>query len=227
MLIDKQGNFISQRQHAAMARIKTSLSPQHLTVSSDEDNLLNIPLDSEDDNRISVQIWNDSCEAAHVSRHASEWFSDFLHTECDLVFLPDEVKRNVDPDFAPPDKNVGFADGYPLLVLSLASIDRLNEQLQEKVDIDRFRANIIIHGCEAHAEDEWSRIVVNGIPINLVKACSRCVIPSIHQQTALKHPALLKTLASYRRRDGKVYVGQNGIHQSNGIICVGQRVEFL
>lgn len=226
MLVDKQGQFISQRQYAALAKIKTALSPQLLTVSSDENNLLNIPLHGEDENRIAVTIWNDTCEAGYVSRQASEWFSDFLHTPCDLVFMPNKVKRRVDPHFASPNQNVGFADGFPLLILSLASIDRLNNQLQQKVEIDRFRANIIIDGCSAHAEDEWSCISANGIHINLVKACSRCVIPAINQQSAQKHPDLLKTLASYRRRDGKVYFGQNGIHLSMGTISVGQSISF-
>lgn len=224
MLIDKQGRFLSQRQCADMARIKTHLGPETLSVSSDECNFLSIPIDSDNGKRTTVQIWSDTCEAAGVSAQVSEWFSDFLHTECDLVFLPHEIKRSIDKDYAQPGQSVGFADGFPLLILSLASIDMLNNQLQEKVDVDRFRANIVIDGCEAHAEDQWTQISVNDIDINLVKACSRCVIPSIHQQTAQKHPDLLKTLASYRRQDGKVYVGQNAIHQTNGNISVGQTI---
>lgn len=126
--------------------------------------------------------------------------------------------------YAKPDQIVGFADGFPLLIISRASIQQLSDKLAEGIDSNRFRANMIIDGCEAHAEDGWSSLSVNSIEIQLAKPCSRCVIPSIDQQTAEKHPSLLRTLASYRRRDGKVYMGQNGLHLSPGILSTGQIV---
>lgn len=227
MLIDRQGQFLSQRQLPNMARIKTRLTPQTLIVSSHENDELEIPIRQNADRLTTIKIWNDSCRAAFVSDTASQWFSDCLHTHCDLVFLPQTEKRRVDPEYARTNQIVGFADGFPLLIISRASIDVLNDRLQQEVSIDRFRANIIIDGCEAHAEDRWSQISVNGINIQLAKPCSRCVIPSINQQTAQKHPSILKTLASYRRRDGKIYVGQNGLHLSTGTLSCGQQVTIL
>lgn len=227
MLIDKQGQFLSQRQLPHMALIKTSLTEKTLVVNSAQSDQLEIPLHRPFQEMTAVKIWNDTCRAAIVSEDASHWFSDVLHTACDLVYLPETEQRLVDPEYAKQNQTVGFADGFPLLIISLASIDLLNSQLLEKVDIDRFRANIIIDGCEAHAEDEWPEISVNGIDIQLAKPCSRCVIPSIHQQTAQKHPSILKTLASYRRHNGKIYMGQNGLHSSPGEISKGQIVTIL
>ena len=228
MVIDKQGQFLSQRQLPNMALIKARLTPQTLTLSTTQNNQLIIPLTDKAASFTSVKIWNASCRAAIVSNDASQWFSNFLETPCDLVFLPQTEKRHVDSHYANTGQTVGFADGFPLLVVSRASIDLLNSHLPQKVNIDRFRANIIIDGCEAHAEDEWSQISVNDIEIQLVKACSRCVIPSINQQTAKKHLTLLKTLASYRRRrDGRIYLGQNGLHRSSGTISRGQLVTIL
>lgn len=227
MLVDKQGNFLTQRQYPKMAQIHTRITDQSLIVSTLDPHQLEIPLEADDSNRIDVQIWSDSCSAALVSDRASRWFSDFLEVECALVFLPDSETRTVDPAFTPSRQIVGFADGFPLLVLSLASIDLLNSQLQDKVSINRFRANIIIDGCDAHAEDTWASISVNDIGILLAKPCSRCVIPSIHQQSAEKHPVILKTLAQYRRRNGKVIMGQNGLHCCNGHVSVGQEITFI
>jgi len=226
MLVDKQGQFLTQRQLPQMALIKPELTANSLIVSHDSSGQIEIPLLGDDRNRKLVNIWNDRCNAAIVSTQASQWFSTVLDTDCDLVFMPPSETRQVDQNFSEKGQIVGFADGFPLLLLSLASIDLLNEKMQQKIKIDRFRANIIIDGCTAHAEDHWSSLTVNGIVIRLPKPCSRCVIPSIHQHTAEKHPAVLKTLASYRRREGKVYMGQNGLHLSNGQIDVGQPVEF-
>ncbi|MCK5664372.1 MAG: MOSC N-terminal beta barrel domain-containing protein [Thiotrichaceae bacterium] len=225
MLVDKQGDFLSQRKFPAMAKIKTALTEKSLVVSTEGVlSTLEIPLQSNSSDKTRVKIWNDQCSATIVSSQASLWFSELLGVPCDLVFLADTEHRLVDPDYAKDKQRVGFADGFPLLILSRASADLLSNKLDEDIDINRFRANIIIDGCDAHEEDLWSKISVNNIDILLAKPCSRCVIPSINQQSAEKHSTLLKTLASYRRTEGKVFVGQNGLHQSNGTVSVGTPV---
>ena len=224
MLVDKQGQFLSQRKFPEMARIQTRLMHDSLIISADNCTQLEIPLESPIKNRLAVSIWKDQCSASMVSAAASHWFSTFLNHDCDLVFLPPNEPRLVDPEYAHVNQTVGFADGFPLLILSRASITLLASKLGATIDINRFRANIVLEGCEAHEEDNWSAIAVNNIHIDLVKPCSRCVIPSIDQHTSEPHPTLLKTLAGYRRRDGKIYVGQNGIHQSTGLIATGQTV---
>ena len=227
MLVNPQGVFLSQRELPHMALIKTELTDSSLIVSDGRQQSLQIPIQASSSRRKSVQIWNDRCSAAIVSAEASRWFSNSLKTECELVFLPTTEQRLVDPEYAQNSQIVGFADGFPLLVVSKASIDLLNNKLGEQLDIGRFRPNIVLEGCPAHAEDDWSAIAIGDITIQLAKLCSRCVIPSIDQQNAQKHPGILKTLASYRRRDGKVYVGQNGLHDRHGLLKVGQTVDII
>ncbi|MBC8210222.1 MAG: MOSC N-terminal beta barrel domain-containing protein [Gammaproteobacteria bacterium] len=221
MLVDQQGQFLTQRQHPQMARIKPRITDNSLLISADDCVPLEIPLESPARQRLPVKIWNDQCSAALVSTAASEWFSAVLNHPCELVYLPDSEPRRVDPAYAHAQQTVGFADGFPLLIITQASAELLAQKLDEDIDINRFRANIVIDGCTAHAEDSWSAITLNNIQIDLVKPCSRCVIPSINQHTAESHPSLLKALAGYRRRDGKIYVGQNGLHQSTGTLHKG------
>ena len=227
MVVDKQGNFLTQRQLPKMAQIGTQLEKDALIISHNETESIRIPLHQIKKQLMPVSIWQDQQNAARVSIEASRWFSEVLNQDCDLVYLPDSEVRQVNPDYASNNDRVGFADGFPLLVVSLAIIDKLNEQLQENLDINRFRPNIVLGDCPAHAEDEWTGIEVNNIEIRLPKPCSRCVIPSIDQRTSARHPDILKILARYRRRDGKVYVGQNGIHTSTGVIRVGDRVKVI
>ena len=226
MLVDSSGQFLTQREYPQLARISTRLSDQALIVESEHQQQLEVPLQADDSVRREVQVWRDQCNAAVVSQAASRWFSDYLDLDCALVYLPESEQRRVDPEYARSGQIVGFADGYPLLVLSRASIDLLNSKLEQKVDINRFRANIVVDGCEAHAEDDWSGISVNGIDIDLAKPCSRCAIPSFDQSSAERHPTILKTLAGYRRREGKVFFGQNGLHSTNGKIHVGAGVDI-
>ena len=224
MLVDDNGQFLSQRQQAKMATIHTRLEDHWLVVSHADKSDLRIPLQQAQQTLIPVQIWGDALQASTVSDAADDWFRDVLQMNCRLVFLPASEPRAVDPDYASPDQIVGFADGFPLLVMTLASAQTLSEKLGEAVNIERFRPNIVLDGCAAHAEDHWANIRINDIIIDLPKPCSRCVIPSIDHDNAQKHPTLLKTLAAYRRHDGKVYVGQNGLHRSQGRLSVDDRV---
>ena len=45
-----------------------------------------------------------------------------------------------------------YSDYAPILLASEASMDLLNSKLEEKLEIERFRPNIIVTGCSAHAE---------------------------------------------------------------------------
>lgn len=224
MLVDLKGKFLSQRQYPQMARIGCAFDGDHLRVQCDGYGDLTIPLQQHAEARLRVRIWNDECSAAEVSAPASQWFSDVLGVSCRLVFLPASEQRRVDPEYARQQEIVGFADGFPLLVVSLASVDLLNQRLQQKVSIDRFRPNIVLAGCDAHAEDNWRAIDINGTRIALAKPCSRCAIPSYDQHSGEKHEQLLQALGEYRRRDYKILFGQNGLHTQNACLNVGDSV---
>ena len=93
----------------------------------------------------------------------------------------------------------------------------------------RFRPNLVIEDCDAHAEDGWQRIRIGHIEFHVAKPCSRCVIPTIDLETGTKseNTEPLRTLAGYRRKDGKIYFGQNLVHQNRGTLSVGDTVEIL
>ena len=91
----------------------------------------------------------------------------------------------------------------------------------------RFRPNLVVTGSEAFAEDQWKRISIGDIEFSLVKPCSRCAIPSINPATAEKTAEPVKTLASYRLRENKIFFGQNIIANSSGIVEVGMPVKVL
>jgi uncharacterized protein len=57
-----------------------------------------------------------------------------------------------------------------------------------------------------------------------VKPCDRCVLTTTDQATAERGVEPLRTLATYRRRDGKVFFGQNALHEDVGRLRVGDAV---
>jgi hypothetical protein len=224
MLVDERGRFLSQRELPQMALIACCFADDRLVVSCGGHGELSIPLQQSTGRRVTVGIWNDQCNASEVSPESNRWFSDVLDRPVRLVYLPDDELRQVDLDYAQHGDGVGFADGFPLLILSLDSVRQLGVKLGERIDIARFRPNLVVDGCAAHAEDGWSSLSVDGIRIRIAKPCSRCAIPGLDPASAKRHPTLLRTLAGYRRRDGKVYFGQNALHLGAGIITTGQAI---
>lgn len=233
MLVDPRGHFLTQRQLPRMTLIKTRLTEAHLTLSAPGMRDFTVGIDSpgppDQDAPVRVQVWRDHCEAGPVGHDADHWLSDFLETDCRLVRMPEQTQRQVDMAYARKGDQVGFADGFPFLLISQASLDGLNDRLpaDETLPIERFRPNLVISGCEPHEEDRWSRIRIGTLEFRLVKPCSRCTIPTINPETAEKSPEPLRTLAQYRRRDNQVYFGQNLIHEGTGRLEEGMSVEVL
>lgn len=223
MLVDDAGLFITQREAPELARTRVRDAGHGFVVSAEGHPELSLEFQPTGGERISVRVWDDLTEGS-VQPDGSRWFSELLERDVRLVFMPSEVERAVDPDYGSPDDVVGFADGFPLLVLSQASLDELSRRVGRPLEMRRFRPNLVVSGGEAHAEDEWRRLRVGEVRLRLVKPCSRCVITTLDPATGESGKEPLATLATYRKRDGKVYFGMNAIPDAEGEIRIGDPV---
>ncbi len=224
MLIDEQGQFLSQRRLPKMALIQTRLTESELILSAPNFADLHLSLEPKDGAIISSTVWKDCCDARHVSNEADAWFSEVLQTPCTLVYLPPETKRGVDLKYANEADRVAFSDGFPFLIISENSLNSLNSQLENPVEMARFRPNLVISGCEAYAEDFWREIQIGNIDFRLPKPCSRCSVPAINPNTAEVGKEPLTTLNRLRKANGKIYFGQNALHNSCGVLKIGDAV---
>jgi uncharacterized protein YcbX len=227
MLVDCNNRFLSQRQLPRLALVEVDVKDDSLFIQAPDMPVLTVPLHCGQGIIEKVKIWNDICDARVISDKADEWFSRFLNLKCRLVYMPDESLRPVNPEYSENDFSVSFADGYPFLLISRASLDDLNQRLPEPLPINRFRPNIVVEGCEPYAEDQWKQIQIGEVAFRVVKPCSRCKITTVDQQTGVSGKEPLKTLATYRMKDGKVYFGQNLIHENLGQIILNQLVHII
>jgi uncharacterized protein YcbX len=228
MLVDANGRFITARQHSALARVATRFEGKRLEVSVNGRDALAIALDPAQEETLEVSVWRDRCPARPASAQADAWFSDYLGVACRLVQMTDDIRRGVDPAYGRPGDEVSFADGFPLLLISEASLADLNRRLPEPVSMRRFRPNLVVDGEFAYGEDNWRRIRVGDVEFEGVKNCSRCVFTTIDPDTGRRHPhgEPLATLSRYRRRPaGGVFFGQNLIPRGSGTLRVGDPVE--
>jgi len=127
----------------------------------------------------------------------------------------------VDPDYAPPGHRVGFADAFPFLIISEASLADLNRRLDTPLPMNRFRPNLVIAGVEPFGEDRLRAFAIGGMTFSAVKPCDRCVVTTTDQVTGERGVEPLRTLATFRRSNGKVLFGQNVIHTGTGRLRVG------
>ncbi len=226
MLVDEQGVLITQREVARMALITPTLTDTGLRIHYQNQTLdVQTPVNGAPK---AVQVRADKVQAQDAGEEASRFFSAIVQRTAHLVWMPESTERRVNHNDASQGETVGFADAFPLLLISQASLDDLNSKLDSPVPMNRFRPNIVVQGCEAFAEDSWSTLQSDTCELLVTEPCSRCVMPSINQATAEKNSAILRTLASYRRgEDGKTYFGQNLLYQSRAQITVGERFMAL
>ncbi|MEB3338842.1 MAG: MOSC domain-containing protein, partial [Leptolyngbyaceae bacterium] len=154
-------------------------------------------------------------------------FSTFLDTPCRLVRISETYDRPVDRTYSPQAAQVSFADGFPLLMISEASLADLNQRLVDPLPMNRFRPNLVVSGCEPFAEDTWQTLRIGEVTFYGVKPCTRCVVTTTDQRTAIRGQEPLVTLAQYRRIPGGIIFGQNLVHAGVGEVQVGNGVEVL
>jgi uncharacterized protein len=229
MLVDEQNMFLTQRTHPQMALLQVGENSNGIFVFHKQHPLqsITVPFAMEYPKKISVTIWEDVCEALEADEEVNDWFSDMLHINCKLVYMPDDTRRMVDKKYAANNEITSFSDAYPILMIGQASLDNLNEKLTEALPMNRFRPNIVFTGGHAHIEDEMAAFKIEEINFFGVKPCSRCVMTTIDQETAAAGKEPLKTLAGYRTKNNKIYFGQNILLQQLGEIKIGDEIRII
>ena len=226
MLVDECGEFITQRREGVLAQTRLELGERHFRVTAPGREALEVPLVPAGGERIRVRVWNDESEGLLVPA-AADWFSALVGRPLRLVYMPSDVSRRVDPTYGAEGDIVSFADGFPLLLVSEGSLEELAHRAGRAFEMQRFRPNVVVSGTEAHAEDSWRRIRVGAVEMRVVKPCSRCAIPTRDPDTGALGKEPLTTLATYRKRDGKVMFGMNVIPDFEAELRVGDPVEVL
>lgn len=229
MLVDMQGKFLSQRQLPAMAHIypqpefneEGALTGLSVRYRDGEERQLVLNRQQQRQ----VTVWKDSFVADDCGDQAADWFSSVLERDCRLVVLPENSERQVSLKHAPAGRFVGFADGYPLLVINQGSLDELGRLLGREMEAERFRPNIVVEGAQPFSELNWPTLrAEGGGELAIVKPCERCVIPTRNLTTLEREGDVLEVLKNNCRIDGKIIFGQNAIERSVDVIRVGSQL---
>lgn len=234
-LIDDGEKVVTQREQPRLALAAAELLPGGgVRLSAPGQAPLAVPV-PEPAETVPVSVFGSKVEAVPAAAAAHAWCSAYLGADVRLVHMDDPARRRpIDPAYALPGETVSFADGYPLLVATAASLDALNSLMAEgahahegPLPMNRFRPNVVVAGTEPWAEDHWSRIAIGEVAFRVAKASGRCVVTTVDQDTAVRGREPLLTLARHRKVGSKLVFGQNVVPLSPGRIRVGDPVRVL
>lgn len=235
MVVDADGRCVTAREVPRLLTVDATITAAGLRLSA-----VGMP----DDLRVArpdpaaqtpVRVFASELTAAEAPPGAA-WLSELLGRDVRLVHLDDPTRRPTSPAYSRPGDRVSFADGYPLLITTEASLAALNDEIetggQDAVPMSRFRPSVVVDGDAAWAEDDWRRIRIGDAVFRAAKGSARCVMTTLDPDPTAgvvhggKEP--LRTLARIRRFGGGVWFGVNLIPDTPGaILHRGDRVEVL
>lgn len=239
MVVDRDGRLVSAREVHGLFRVVADTPATDPTVGGalrlrapGHDELL---LDRPDAAPVPVRLFSLDLQATPAGDAADEWLRSVLGADVRLVWCHDPTRRHLQPGFSSEEDHTAFADAFPVTVASLASLRQLNDWIAERalevgeeppepLPVERFRANLVVDGDEAFAEDHWRMLKVGEVALRVAKPVDRCVMTTLDRETLTTAKEPIRTLARHRLFDGKTMFAAHLVPVTEGTISVGDEV---
>ncbi|KFC09106.1 family 1 ferredoxin-NADPH reductase [Trabulsiella guamensis ATCC 49490] len=228
MITEQDGTFITARQFPQMVRFTPAPLHDGLHLTAPDGSSAIIRFADFAPQAAPTEVWGNHFTARIAPTAINQWLSGFFKRDVQLRWVGPELTRRVKKHESVP---LSFADGFPYLLATEASLRDLQQRCTASVSIEQFRPNLVVTGTAAWEEDTWKVIRIGEVVFDVAKPCSRCIFTTISPERGQKHPAgePLRTLQTFRTAldNGDVDFGQNLIARNSGVIRVGDSVEVL
>jgi len=225
MLIDDQNQFITQRKHPNLSQFYPKIIGDKISINH-HDKKHEFSISETLDEALFSKVWDDETKVFEVNKATSEWFSEALGFECKLVKIANNGDRKHSSSKLNTTLNVSLADGYPYLLIGSESLNYLNQKLEEKITMARFRPNIVISSLIAHEEDSFGNFQIGKVKFKNAKPCGRCIMINNNPLNGVVKKEPLHALSSYRKIDNSILFGTNVMCLNEGEISVGDALIF-
>ncbi|MDW8846562.1 YcbX family protein [Erwinia sp. MMLR14_017] len=229
MITDTDGTFITARQYPEMVLFTPALIPEGLFLSAPDGTSATIRLADFAREGAPTEVWGNNFTALIAPAAINQWLSIFFPRPVQLRWVGPEMTRRVKRFEQVP---LGFADGFPFLLINEASLHDLRQRCPAGVKLEQFRPNIVVTGATAWAEDSWSTVRIGDILFDVPKPCSRCIFTTVSPERGRKHPSgePLSTLQKFRTAmdgSGDIDFGLNLIARTSGIMRTGDELQVV
>ncbi|GGD71444.1 MOSC domain-containing protein [Lacimicrobium alkaliphilum] len=226
MLADRKGRMLTGRALPKLVQVKATPLSDGLLVTHPNMPPLELHYPQFSGDGIETHVWKDKFSGLATHQQADDWFSALLGRDCQLLYTGNESPRFSQS----ADTHVSFADGYPLLVISQASLEALNQRLAQPHRMEQFRPNLVVTGTEPFAEDNWERIRIGEVELRLDNPCSRCIFTTRDPKNGefIGNQEPLKALSLFRKeQNGKINFGMNATVIKGGLLEQDSEIEVL
>jgi len=229
MVTELDGTFVTARQYPEMVRFTPALLPDGLSLQAPDGSQATIRFSDFAAQEAPTEVWGNHFTARIAPEAINAWLSAFFPRPVQLRWVGPQPSRRVKRFSEVP---LGFADGFPFLLVNHASLQDLQQRSPASVRAEQFRANLIVSGAPAWDEDSWATVQIGDVIFDVPKPCSRCVLTTVGTESGRKHPdgEPLKTLQGFRSAQdgsGDIDFGLNLIARGSGIVRVGDEVQVL
>ncbi|KAK7958306.1 hypothetical protein PG988_013154 [Apiospora saccharicola] len=156
-----------------------------------------------------VRIWKERVRALNLEKDLPEELRLYLGVSNRLgLFRLDPAALREVHECAPSKETAGyqpvtgFQDAYPVNIQNLSSVQKFGTEIPKdagfgKLDVLRFRPNIVLSGAPAYEEETWKKICfksgISGLfnPVRFHIACrtTRCKLPNVDPADGTRHPS--------------------------------------
>ena len=226
MVVKPDGSFVTARKYPALQRVVARFDGGRLSLIHDDQVALTESRQAFAREKFDTRVWADDFCALTTTIRLDAWMSRVVGEPMSLLWLGERSSRYRDLI----ETRVSFADGYPLLLTSEASLADVNSRTDGSHVMAQFRPNLVASGTPAFAEDEWRRVRIGDVVFRVDAPCSRCVMITVDPERGVRRAdgEPMRALMRYRKgADNNVYFGQNLVAENCGEVTVGQAIEVL
>jgi uncharacterized protein YcbX/ferredoxin len=227
MLTDRDGKFITARQYPSLVCFTPSLITDGIVLSAPDGQSMTVRFDDFSNTMSPTEVWGSEFSAHIAPEEVNDWLSRHLKTPVQLRWVGPQLTRRIKRY---PEIPLSFADGYPFLLINVASFEALQNRCPVPIKLPQFRPNFVVDGAPAFAEDGWKTVKIGDVIFDVAKPCSRCILTTVNIDSGKAHPAIepLNTLKQFRSAEnGDVDFGMNLIARTQGVVRVGDTIEVL
>lgn len=240
VVVDDHGDLVTARELPALFTVladtpqtdPTVGHPLRLRMPGHADHLVETPRGTP----TTVNIFGEETLGVPADDATQAWLRQALgRTDLHLLWGPDPGHRRLDADHSREGDHTGFADCFPVTLVSEASLRQLNDWIATDalergetpppaMEMGRFRPNFVVEGCDPFAEDGWSRLRIGEVVFRHAKPAARCVMTTMQPTTLVRGKEPIRTLARHRREGSKTLFAVHLVPEGAGTVRLGDEV---